>query len=170
MFQDTLSLPINSAINVFDFLYPIFEQDFVATKTYINKSIYIDPKSWSKEEGKECSFWHLVTKNDSQANGRYLDTQRAERLHWIKPIIENHSSAEITMFYHRQTSGKKHIRLYLWAKQEKFVVILQKLGRSSSFLVTSFYLSNPSKEKDYNAWAANYESKMDSNLKDVEWF
>ena len=46
---------------------------------------------------------------------------------------------------------------------EDFVVILQKLGKSSSFLVTSFYITHADKRWDYQD---NYETYYDG--KDVK--
>lgn len=74
------------------------------------------------------------------------------------------------MFYRKETKGKKPIRLYLWAYNEDFVVILQKLGRSSSFLVTSFYITHERKRNDFQKYYEEYMSQSNPELRRCEWF
>ncbi|MDU8923647.1 RlfB protein [Pasteurellaceae bacterium LIM206] len=160
MFNEPLDLSSIDATQLIDTLYKIFYQHFIKTKTYLAGCIYINPKCYDKEEGKERVFWHLITKEQKEKvfengkavwkeKGRYLDYARASRLEWIKTILDNHQHTDIKLFYHQETNAKKNIRLYLWAYQQDFVVILQKLGKSSSYLVTSFYIEHKGKRKDY---------------------
>lgn len=156
---------------VFDYLYDFFERDFVTNETYLNQGIWINPRSDRKDEGKELDFWHLVTKNQRDTRGnddRYLDTYRAERLPWVKKIIENHNDDEIKLFYFREKNNK--VRLYLWAHDQDFVVILQKLGRAETFLVTSFYIMYSKKRRDFDKRFEDYCNGTDERLNRCEWF
>ncbi len=149
-------------------------------RVFLNGSIFINPESYKKDEGKELSFWHLTTRETTYQikegnrivtkKERLPDYGRASRLHWVKPIIENHTDREIKMFYKKETKGKKPIRLYLWAYNEDFVVILQKLGRSSSFLVTSFYITHHRKRNDFQKYYEEYMSRSNPELRGCEWF
>ena len=165
----------------FEVLYhDYFCVDFIDTKTYLNKKIYIDPQTNQKDEGKEKSFWHLtsrkqryrkkVGKRVEWIEERLPDHRRAERLAWVKQIIEFHTCPKIKLFYLKETTEHNPIRLYLWHYQEDFVVILQKLGSSSSFLVTSFYITHDKKRKDYQRRYEDYVNKKDSDLYGCEWF
>lgn len=175
-----LNLSRIDAASIIDTLYSIFHQDFVAQQTLLAGSIWIDPESHRLDDGKELSFWHLTTRTQEvpkQVNGRVVmtkerlpDYRRSERLTWVKLIIDNHSSGSVHCFYHRETNLKRNIRLYLWAHQHDFVVILQKLGRSKSFLVTSFYIDQPGKSKEYLRRHNHYTSGKDPDLKGCEWF
>ncbi len=80
-----------------------------------------------------------------------------------------HFRVESAMFYHRENNKKRNIRLYLWAYEEDFVVILQKLGRSDAFLVTSFYINHSGKRRDYEKRYQNYING-NNELEGVEWF
>ena len=149
-----------------DFLYQIFKSDFIDNRCYIAKKIYIDPQSNKNKENKEEIFWHIVTRKNRSK--REIDPPRAKRIQWVKQIILLYNHQEIKMFYYVEDNGK--IRLYLWAFRYDFVVILQKLGNSSSYLVTSFYIDNQKKrdrfEKKYN----DYLNKVDIRLNNCEWF
>lgn len=180
MFSTIIDIDEIETTQLFDVLYRYFHNDFVAQKTYLNGHIHIDPKSHQKDEEKELVFWHLTTK-ETKINKkigkrwvteieRVFDCRRAERLSWIKKIIENHSIADIKMFYHKETNVKEDIRLYLWLEDYDFVVILQKIGQNSSYLVTSFYVDRDGKRNEYKRRYKAYTKKSDENLKNCEWF
>lgn len=180
MFDKPLELSKIDATQIIDYLYDFFHRDFVANKTYLADKIYINPRSHRKDDGKELDFWHLITRKDNQpvwesgkkirkSQGRYPDFARASRIEWVKEIITNHNHEEIKVFYHQENNRKKDIRLYLWAFDYDFVVIMQKLGKSSSFLVTSFYIDHDGKKKDYDNRYNDYiNGKLDSDL--CNWF
>lgn len=180
MFEEILDLEPLERHELFDVLYKYFHRDFVASKTLLNNAIHIDPQSDRKEGGKEASFWHLTTRKKTQTikvDNRYIiteerlpDYRRAERIEWIKEIIANHSHKEVKLFYHIESNTKKDLRLYLWAHRYDFVVILQKLGKSSSFLVTSFYIDHEKKKKDYEQRFQRYQNRTSDELADCEWF
>ena len=179
-----LSAPIDlqkiPAHEIIEFLYGIFHRDFIKNKAYLAGNIYINPRRFRKDEDKEIDFWHLTTrevKEKEWVNGRpvwrvvdrYPDFDRASRLEWVKQILTNHDHECVKTFYHRETNKKKDIRLYLWAHADDFVVILQKLGRTSAFLVTSFYVDHQGKRDDYKSRYENY-TDGDADLDGCEWF
>lgn len=180
MFSKIIDIEEIECTEIFDVLYKYFDDDFISNKTYLNYSIYIDPQSHKKDEDKELAFWHLTSRDTKihkkkgkrwfTETHRVLDYRRAERLSWIKKIIENHTIADVKVFYHQESNEKRDIRLYLWLEKFDFVVILQKLGNSSSFLVTSFYVDRIGKRKEYTKRYNKYTSKTDIKLKDCEWF
>ncbi len=180
MLGEIIDLERMDATLIIDSLYDVFHDDFVANRTYLAEQIYIDPQSHRISDGKEQTFWHLTTRQDKytdwvngkkvQVTGdRYTDFQRASRLRWVKNIILNHSNPSIKSFFFRETNKKKDIRLYLWAEEEDFVVILQKLGRSSSFLVTSFYITHAHKRTDYLKRYQDYINDT-TGLRSYSWF
>ena len=59
MLSESLQLNKIEATQLIEYLYRFFHRDFVANKTYLNKTIYIDPRSHHLDEGKELDFWHL---------------------------------------------------------------------------------------------------------------
>lgn len=182
MLNNPLDLSKINATDIIDFLYDIFRRDFVDHKTTLANCIYINPKSHQKDEGKEKVFWHLTTKEDKRWEfdqngrktlinyGRLPDFGRASRLEWVRQILENHTHQAIKCFYHKESTGNKNIRLYLWAFNQDFVVILEKLGKSQAFLVTSFYITHAGKRADYQKRYETYQNKSDDRLVGCEWF
>lgn len=181
MLSEPLPLGAIDATRLIDYLYSFFHRDFVAAKTFLNGTIYIDPRSNRLDDGKELDFWHLTTRENKRpvrqgnrwvsiSEGRFPDYARAARIEWVKQILTNHDHPAIKLFYHQESDQKRNIRLYLWAYQDDFVVILQKLGRSSSFLVTSFYLDHDGKRRDYELRFSRYKNKECKELEGCEWF
>jgi hypothetical protein len=179
-----LSAPLNlgqiEATEIYNTLYRLFHRDFVANATMLAQTIYIDPQSHRQDEGKENTFWHLTTrdqKSERRVDGRYVvvkerltDYARASRIEWVKQIIVNHTNPAVRIFYHQESNEKRSIRLYLWAYEDDFVVILQKLGKSSSFLVTSFYVDNGGKRDTYQQRYTRYKNGEVPELLGCEWF
>jgi len=152
----------------YEFLYEIFCLDFIQNPTYLADKIYINPTFQGKENGKEKIFWHIVTRKNVQSRNREYDQKRAERIGWVKPIIVNHEHTEIKYFYHFEDNKK--IRLYMWAYEHDFLVILQKLGATESYVVTSFYIDRPGKKEAMQRKYDAYIAKNDKRLNGCEWF
>ncbi len=93
MLSALLDLEAVTATNLMDYLYGFFHRDFVANDTYLNSSVYINPQSQRKEDGKEQAFWHLTSKNEKyqkKVGRRYFfvkervpDFRRSERIEWV---------------------------------------------------------------------------------------
>jgi hypothetical protein len=62
VFSEIIDLEDIEVTELFDVLYEYFCEDFVDNKTYLNSNIYINPKSYKKEDGKELVFWHLTSR------------------------------------------------------------------------------------------------------------
>ena len=180
MLTNPIDLSKIDASQIFDHLYSIFHADFVAHRTFLASSIYIDPCSHKKDEDKELAFWHLATRENKKkvwengrhhytSIGRFLDLTRGSRLPWVKTILTQHDHEAIKVFYHRETNKKRSLRLYLWAAEFDFVVILQQLGASSAVLVTSFYVDNCKKRKEFEKRHYNYVNNV-NNLLAERWF
>ncbi|WP_372739997.1 hypothetical protein [Neptunomonas sp.] len=171
---------LSSDTEIFDYLYLFFEEDFIEQRTLLAGSIYLDPNGQGMRNGREEVFWHITTRERTvrvrQGNqfipskSRLLDPDRASRIDWIRPILLNHNHTDIKLFYRKETTGRKPIRLYLWAHQHDFVVIVQKLGASGAFLVTSFYITEVYKRASYARLYAEYTSGVNQDLQGCEWF
>lgn len=181
MLEKVINLAEIDGTEQIEYLYTnFFYPDFVGGNTYLNGNIYIDPITFEKEDGYEKTFWHLTTREhfyQKKQGKRFINVKkrlpdygRAERIDWVKKIIENAHDEYIRAFYHIETDGKKELRLYLWLYKQDFVVILQKLGKSSSFLVTSFYIDVPKKRRIYQERYDVYVSRSKEELQGCEWF
>lgn len=89
------------------------------------------------------------------------------KLYQTFPIMQT-LSAQLS-WSHLKLEDDKKIRFYLWAYEHDFVVILQKLGNTSSYLVTSFYIDNQRKRDIFQRKFEDYQNGTDIRLRG-EWF
>lgn len=178
MLSKILELNRIDAANIFPHLYDIFRRDFVESKAMLGGVVHVDPQSHRKSDGCEDTFWHLTSRCEkpsksntgNQPGERFPDFDRAARLEWVRQIIECPTDDCICMFYYQENNAKRDIRLYLWAWDYDFVVILQRLGKSKTFLVTSFYLDHEAKIQTYYARNKAYLDQSNPALIGCEWF
>lgn len=129
-----------------------------------------------KEDGKEKIFWHLTTREDKrqsiprrkeklypppqvtpqpQPPERLPDLRRCERLLWVKPLIEHPSDPHVLAWDYEE--GDRTIKTYVWLRGYNFVVIMKKYPNGKRRLITSFYVDEEYKEKDFGR---KYENRI----------
>ena len=156
-------LPFDGDWNIFvRALYIIFERDFkrrwpVFRTCPVWHNRWVDPNdSYRFEEG----FWHLVTRDEFVYNPkmrrnekeRLPEFDRAGRLPWAKPIIENETAAEmLTWDFDEATKYGPAVRTYVWLKDHDYVVVLERRQKPKGdvfMLITSFYVDFEAKRRD----------------------
>ena len=161
-------------------LYKYFEDDFIINTTTLNKQYDIKIDTLSKKNNKPKIFWHVITREKEVRTRRgrtwqikkirKFDKNRAKRIRWIKHLILNFDKVNrnILAFFYRETSGQNRgkLRLYIWAKDHDYIVILEKLNRNSSFLVTAFYIDDNYNKETYQD---RYENSCDLNFGLSTW-
>lgn len=133
-------------------LYIYFTQDFISTKPkFQNQELML--KRFPLRNNKEATFYHITTIGKNEKN-RKLDIPRAERLRWIKPLIE--SNDPILKIWENNHKNENNILIYY--EQENFLIVLRKRKNGIIFW-TSFYTSKNYKKdllKEYN----NYQKTL----------
>lgn len=152
-------------------LYAIFEADFKhGNPRYQNRPIWYDRRIEAGDQYKfEEGFWHLVTRDEwvwnpatrRKEKDRLPELERAARLPWAKPTIDNDSMPEVlTWDFKQDTRRGMVIRSYVWLKEHDFVVILerQEKRRGDVFmLITSFHVDYEGKRIDLKS---RYERRI----------
>ncbi len=130
--------------------YQQFSADFkVSCPTYRGRNVIHDRR---QKDGKELAFWHLVTRGDHRNYAGTPDYDRAERLPWVKALIEHPDEPGVRCFEHREATGV--IRTYIWYEAGDFVVVLEPLSRGAMRLITAFYVqSEMRRQKMKNKYA-----------------
>jgi len=130
-----------------DELYSIFESDFYLKTLEVNGLIVRSKRHWYNpvKDGLPTfyskyyeKFVHIITREKPGKGGRksrVFDTDRANRIHWIRPILENHPDARISYFKFSEADGT--VRDYFWYKAKDFIVILEELS-PDYILITAF--------------------------------
>jgi hypothetical protein len=140
--------------NVF---YELYLEDFVTTPLVINgKKIRIEPRLSRVSEYKiyQETFYHIITRKIF--NDRHFDCNRANRIHWIKPILLSHPCKEIKYYWWRDEKGvcKEHF----WYFEKEFMVVLVNVAPDKQ-IVTSFCVDKDERETFFERYSNYREGK-----------
>ena len=113
-------------------IYEIFERDFKHSRPYYRgKPLIYDS---TIEDGKEVTFWHVTTSIDKSTGERLPAFRRAERISWIRPIIEHSDDKALKVW--RNKRGRE-TRVLLWLEELDFLLILREKPQKA-FLLTAY--------------------------------
>lgn len=131
-------------------LYRIFQKDFLnGVVTFKGKRVDIIHDEFF--EGKERSFWHIISEGKEDIN-RSPNADRCASIPWVKPLIEddgNCMSYRLWTKYHDKT---KKDRYYIWCTAVNYLVILEDRGTHYKLITAYNVIPYKAKqyEKDYN--------------------
>jgi hypothetical protein len=102
-------------------------------------------------KGKAQTFEHIITRESKYSGKRNFDRERTNKIHWIRPIIENVNDERIKYFEEVNKDGEN--QLFYWYEEKIFVVIIREI-QPDYLLITSFSVD---KVEGYN-FKRKYES------------
>lgn len=134
-------LGIDPTAEQLELLFKWFEEDFVKNPFNIDGCKVKVILSRSKEPGFGSypeTFIHLITRKS--ANGkRVFDRHRANKIQWVRCILENREEDEISFFTYPESDGS--LRDYFWYKEGGFLVIMEKIT-PDYVIITSFHIDD----------------------------
>lgn len=136
-----IGLGIDPSADQLNSLYAEFTRDFVNNPLIINGLQVKVILHNSNVEGYNAlpeTFVHLITRKGEKGK-RLFDRHRANKIHWVRCILENRNEEDITYFQYPEDDGI--IRDYYWYKDENFLVIMEKVA-PDYLVITSFYIDN----------------------------
>lgn len=141
-------------------LQGIFNRDIADNDNFCFRGKRIYP---IKSDGKidmDRELLHLTTEEEEvmdeqgkKYKRRVFDKYRSERLHWIKPHVEEKvTDSEIIVFSVNERNLRKRMnvaRTYIYNKKRKYVIVLEPQTRNgeSYYLLTAYYLNKKYGEK-----------------------
>jgi len=142
-------LGINPTYEQLDLLYEEFRRDFIdniLTVNGLNLKVVLRNSNISGFEAYPETFVHLITRK-GQSNKRIFDRHRANKIHWVRCILENRTEEDITYFQYPEENNK--MRDYYWYKEEGFIVIMEKVT-PDYLVITSFHIDNKRNEEHFS--------------------
>lgn len=137
-----------------DELFQSFEEDFINNPFFIDGiEVRIDMRN-SKEDGFENyphTFVKILTRG--KKNNRVFDRKRANKIHWIKPILEQRNSDHIISFKFKEGNGS--VRDYFWFKEGDFLVIME-LITPNYMMISCFHIDD---DRNRNYYEKKYENR-----------
>ncbi len=139
-------LGIDPTVEELKKLFEEFKTDFIDCNFQIDglevKVVLKNSKLKGFEEYPE-TFVHLITRKVN-SNKRVFDRNRANKIHWVRCILENRNEEEILFFQYPETS--EVMRDYFWYKDGKFLVIMEKIT-PDYLIITSFHIDSSYNER-----------------------
>lgn len=132
-------------------LYGVFKKDMIDEPIYINNIQVAYDKRKSRHplfKGKPVGFEHICTRESKHSQKRNFDRERANKIHWIKPVIHFKEDARVRYFERLHSNGKN--QQYYWLYEKSYVVIIREITTNLQ-LVTAFKVDDLNKPK-YNNW------------------
>ena len=120
-----------------DKLYELFVETFINNHpTFNNKPVHV--KKYPLDGNKEHAFTHLKDVND-----RLPDLRRAERITWIKPVIENYPCLEECLNCNKikywEEIYRNKLRINLFFEDFRYFVVLEDRG-NYYLIITAYYI------------------------------
>lgn len=132
-------------------LHDRFRNDLLLNKVSIDGvELIIKPYPYNRSHKDGLPSWfdgllekfvHVITR-ETKADRRKISpkirefsSERAVRIHWIKPILENASDKRITRFRHTENSGRE--REYFWYRAKGYMVVVEYVNPDFA-LITGF--------------------------------
>lgn len=128
-----------------DALYSVFQRDFLSgTLKFKGKNVDIIHEKFF--EGKERSFWHVISEGDADVD-RELDTERCASLPWARALIEDNGECDQFRIWKKWHDKSNRNRYYIWCVAVSYMVILE--DRETHFKLITAYNVMPYKVRSY---------------------
>lgn len=151
----------------------VFDRDITDNDNFCFRGKRIYPIKTDGVIDMDRELLHLTTEEiedaDEQGNvykHRVFDRFRSERLHWIRPHVEEAiTDSDIVVFSVNERNQRKRmnvVRTYIYNKTRKYVVVLEPQNRNgeSYYLLTAYYLNREYGEKQI-------QKKLSSRLNEI---
>lgn len=140
-----------------DEIYKEFERDFIS-KPFIFKGykvkIALDKSKVDGFEKYPETFVHLITRKGNR--GRVFDKHRANKIHWIRCILDHHDQQDIVYFEH--PGDDENLREYYWFKDFDFLVIMERIT-PDYIIVTNFHIDDKNRRRHFEERETSYRNK-----------
>jgi hypothetical protein len=139
-------------------MYGIFLDDFKNNQIRINGVALKFNTNISKHpvcRGKYVGFEHIITRESKYKGKRDFDKERANKIHWIRPIIEQVSDPRIKYF--EKINNEGYNQQYYWYEEKGFIIIIRELN-PDLLLITAFSIDTYNKHK-YKLLYGEYKAK-----------
>ncbi len=140
-----------------EILRKIFDRDITDKVPFQFRAKNIRPTKKDGQVDLDTVLHHLtsheieVEENGRKFSKRVYESDRSQRLHWLRPHVDEEIDASIEVFSATERDKKKRkdvTRTYIYNKDEKYVVVLEpQRSDTDYYLLTAYHLNKPYSEK-----------------------
>lgn len=128
-------------------IYEVFKRDFIDNPVVIDgKTIKIILSKSKIPEFKAYpeTFVHIVSRKSLYSGKRNFESERANRIHWIKEILLQKNDSRIKYF--EWLDENRIMKEHYWFEEGKFMVVLKKVSKDL-MIITAFCVDETEKRK-----------------------
>lgn len=151
LFEDLTINPTQTEINQ---LFEIFKKDLIENPLLLSDVRIKYDKKTSKHpqfKGLPVGFEHICTRKSDHSQKRNFDPVRANKIGWIRPIIENYQNNRIKYFEKLHFNGQN--QKFFWHEEKDYVVIIRDIN-TKLILITAFTVDKINKKRYKNDYYA----------------
>lgn len=140
-----------------EILQKIFDRDITDKVPFQFRTKNIRPTKLEGQVDLDNVLHHLTSHEiDVEENGRkfqrrVFESDRSQRLHWLRSHIDEDIKASIEVFSAIERDKKKRkdvTKTYIYNQDEKYVVVLEpQRSNTDYYLLTAYHLNKPYSEK-----------------------
>lgn len=138
-------------------MYGIFLNDIIKNPLTLNGRQLICNTNRSRHpicRGKAQTFEHIITRENKIAGRRNFDPDRANKIHWIRPVLVNAHDVRIRYFERIHHDGRN--QHFYWFEAKHFIIILREIN-ADAMLITSYCVDSTEIRKFRN-WYNEYRN------------
>ena len=142
--------------NHLDLLYTTFTTHFAAETLKVDGvQLKINKAPYSKVpfRGKMETFVHIITRENKLKGKREFDRERANRIHWVRPILTYSNLVAIKVF--RRQHANRQWQQFFWYEEKNFVVIVREI--QPHFLLITAYCVDKSNKSQFKRWYQEFK-------------
>jgi hypothetical protein len=138
-------------------MYGIFLNDIAKNPIVLNGRMLKYNSNRSNHpvcRGKAQAFEHVITRESKISGKRDFDRERANKIHWIRPVLLNASDVRIKYF--ERVNDKGQNQYFYWYQEKSFIIIIREI-QPDILLITSFSVDNLERYK-FKKWYDEYRN------------
>ncbi|WP_339725231.1 hypothetical protein [Maribacter stanieri] len=138
-------------------LFGVFKKDMIVEPIFINEIQIAYDKRKSRHplfRNKPVGFEHICTRESKYSGKRNFDSERANKIHWIKPVVNYKDNPRVKYFERIHANGKN--QQYYWLYEKDYVVIIREITERLQ-LVTAFKVDTLERRR-FKSWYDDFQN------------
>ena len=131
-----------------------FQRDFATTPQFRLERVHVIRRPHPARSDRGYTYWHAVTKGQSESKRTTPETERLERIPWARPVIENedcpHSSIKV---WSNRRGSSTHI--CIWFDRINYLIVLKQL--TVNYLLKTTYSPQSRRRQQLHREYANWK-------------
>jgi len=132
------NLPLEPDEDLKDELFEVFKTDFIDNPFLVDTSKVKIIHAKSKLPGFTKypeTFVHIITRKSTISEKRSFEPERANRIHWIKPILLQKADNRVKFFKFTDEDGV--LKDHYWFQEMDFMIVLKPISKDV-LIITAF--------------------------------